>query len=154
MGVSMLLLPYDWWFAVALLSGGCGRAKGFGGPCAPALRMALALGEGGGKTTPDEWLASVLAWAGVSPIVPADCRGEDSAVALPPSDCSLGICTVSRGRAAPNRALLVRDGAGISPDFAAVWLRGSTGPPRGRGGGGLGPVGWFRWTLFMSTGWD
>lgn len=55
--------------------------------------MALALGDGGGNTTPEEWLASVLALAGVPPAVPADCRGEDSdpAVALPPSDCSLGI---------------------------------------------------------------
>ncbi len=91
MGVSILLPPYGWWFELALLVGGGGRAKGFGGPCAPALRMALALGDGGGNTTPEEWLASVLALAGVSPTVPAECRGEDSAVALPPSDCSLGI---------------------------------------------------------------
>lgn len=34
--------------------GGWGRAKGLGGPCAPALRIALALGDGGGKTTPEE----------------------------------------------------------------------------------------------------
>lgn len=74
-----------------LAMGGCGRANGFGGPCAPALIIALALGEGGGRTTPDEWLASVLALAGVPPVVSPDSRGDDSAVALPPSDCSLGI---------------------------------------------------------------
>lgn len=47
MGVSMLLLG-------AAEVGGFGRANGFGGPCAPALSRALALGEGGGSTTPDE----------------------------------------------------------------------------------------------------
>lgn len=73
--------------------GGGGRAKGLGGPWAPALSKALALGEGGGRTTPDEWLASVLPLAGVPPVVSPDSRGDDSAVALPPSDCSLGICT-------------------------------------------------------------
>lgn len=72
--------------------------------------MALALGEGGGRTTPEEWLASVLALAGVSPAVPPDSRGEDSAVADPPSDCSLGICTFSRGLLPPICALLARDG--------------------------------------------
>lgn len=73
--------------------------------------MALALGEGGGRTTPEEWLASVLALAGVSPAVPPDSRGEDSAVADPPSsDCSLGICTFSIGLFAPLCALSDRDG--------------------------------------------
>ena len=52
MGVSMLLLLllYDW--PCEGPPGGCGRANGFGGPDAPALRIALALGDGGGKTTP------------------------------------------------------------------------------------------------------
>ena len=111
MGVSMLLLLlYGWLLGLVLFMGGWGRANGLGGPWAPALRIALALGDGGGSTTPDEWLASVLALAGVPPAVPADCRGDDSAVALPPSDCSLGICTLSLGRLAPSCALLVRDG--------------------------------------------
>ncbi len=35
--------------------GGGGRAKGFGGPEAPALRRAEADGEGGGRTTEEEW---------------------------------------------------------------------------------------------------
>lgn len=78
--------------------------------------MALALGEGGGSTTPEEWLASVLALAGVSPAVPPEPRGDDSAVALPPSDCSLGICKFSLGLLAPSWALDVRDGGWISPE--------------------------------------
>lgn len=47
-GVSALsfLLPNE------LLTGGAGRANGFGGPEAPALSRALALGDGGGRTTP------------------------------------------------------------------------------------------------------
>lgn len=89
----LLLLLYALLFWLPVLVGGGGLAKGFGGPCAPALSRALALGDGGGRTTPDEWLASVLPLAGVPPVVSPDSRGEDSAVALPPSDGSLGICT-------------------------------------------------------------
>lgn len=45
MGVSISLrLPY-----APLLAGGGGRAKGFGGPVAPALMRELADGEGGGN---------------------------------------------------------------------------------------------------------
>ena len=121
MGVSMLLLlllkepPLLLLLGLLLWLGGCGLAKGFGGPWAPALRMALALGEGGGRTTPEEWEASVLALAGVSDAVPPDSRGEDSAVAEPPSDCSLGIWTLRRGLLAPIwAALLPRGGGWIS----------------------------------------
>lgn len=93
----LLLLPYACVFCVVVLLGGKGRAKGFGGPWAPALSSALALGDGGGSTTPDEWLVSET-FAGVSPAVPPDWLGEGPAVALPPSsDCSLGICTLSLG---------------------------------------------------------
>ena len=53
-GVSMLLLLLYDWLLLELWFGGCGRANGFGGPWAPAESIALALGEGGGKTTPDE----------------------------------------------------------------------------------------------------
>jgi hypothetical protein len=52
-GVSILLLllyALLFWLAVP---GGGGRAKGFGGPVAPALRIAPADGDGGGRTTPE-----------------------------------------------------------------------------------------------------
>lgn len=84
--------------------------------------MALALGEGGGSTTPEEWLASVLALAGVSLAVPPDSRGEDSAVAEPPSDCSLGICTFSRGLLPPICcAVLARLGWLLSEGSESRW---------------------------------
>jgi hypothetical protein len=48
MGVSISFrFPYE-----PLTGGGAGRANGFGGPEAPALNRALALGDGGGSTTP------------------------------------------------------------------------------------------------------
>jgi len=91
MGVSRLSrLPYE-----LLVDGGGGRANGFGGPVAPALSSEFALGEGGGSTTPEECEASVLR-PGVAPVVP-ESLGDESAVALPASDCSLGICTLSLG---------------------------------------------------------
>jgi hypothetical protein len=86
-----LRLPYE-----LLFDGGGGRAKGFGGPVAPALISEFALGEGGGRTTPEECDASVLVRAGVTPVVP-ESLGDESAVALPASECSLGICTRSLG---------------------------------------------------------
>lgn len=87
--------------------GGCGRAKGFGGPEAPALNSALALGEGGGSTTADEWLLSVPVFAGVSPVFGP---GDEAAVALPPSsDCSLGICKLSLGLFAPPVSPAIED---------------------------------------------
>lgn len=102
-----LRLPYE-----LLLDGGGGRANGLGGPVAPALSSELALGEGGGKTTPEECDASVLR-PGVAPVVP-ESLGDESAVALPPSECSLGICTRSLGLLSPIRRLFVRDGGGIT----------------------------------------
>jgi len=123
-----------------------------GGPCAPALKIALALGDGGGKTTPEEWLASVLALAGVSPAVPPDSRGEDSAVALPPSDCSLGIWTFNLGLFAPTCALLVREGGGNSPGIADGWfLWDIEGTLCGLGGGGVGADACFRSMVPTST---
>lgn len=123
MGVSMLLLLLlkEPPLLGLLWLGGCGLAKGFGGPWAPALRMALALGEGGGRTTPEEWDASVLALGGVSEAVPPDSRGEESAVAEPPSDCSLGIWTFRRGLLAPIWALLPRDGGWMSDGREFRW---------------------------------
>lgn len=101
-----LLLPYE-----LLFDGGGGRANGFGGPVAPALSNELALGEGGGRTTPEECDASVLR-PGVAPVVP-ESLGDESAVALPASECSLGIWTLNLGLLSPIRRLFVRDGGGI-----------------------------------------
>lgn len=110
MGVSISpRLPYE-----LLLLGGAGRAKGLGGPVAPALMMEFALGDGGGRTTPDEECVSVLVRAGVAPVVP-DPRGDDSAVWLPFSESS-GICNMSRGF--PDAMLLVRDTGTIGTDDA------------------------------------
>lgn len=50
--------------------------------------------------------------AGVAPVVP-ESLGEESAVALPLSDCSLGICTLRRGLFASVCMLFVLDGGGI-----------------------------------------
>lgn len=95
-----------------MFAGGGGRANGFGGPVAPALKREFALGEGGGSRT-EECEASVLVLPGVTPVVP-DSLGDESAVALPASECSLGISTLNRGRfASPTCMLLVRDGGGI-----------------------------------------
>jgi hypothetical protein len=104
-----LRLPYE-----LLLDGGGGRANGFGGPLAPALSSELALGDGGGRTTPEECDASVLR-PGVAPVVP-ESLGEESAVALPASECSLGICTLNLGfaLASPTRILVARGGGGTA----------------------------------------
>jgi hypothetical protein len=52
-GVSIMLPLFE--FVCEVWETGCGRAKGFGGPDAPAESRAEADGEGGGSTTPDEW---------------------------------------------------------------------------------------------------
>ena len=126
----LLLLLYDWLFC---WEGGCGRAKGLGGPDAPALRMALALGDGGGSTTPvpEEWLASVLAFLGVAPV----CCSDDSSVALSASDCSSGICTFSLGLLAFDWEVSVRAGGGKSIESARL---GTVISFCGLGGGGVG----------------
>jgi hypothetical protein len=85
--------------------GGGGRANGLGGPVAPALMSALAEGDGGGSTTPGG-PESELPLAGVVALLAVEFWGDESAVALPPSEFSLGICTVKRGRC----ALFVRGG--------------------------------------------
>lgn len=91
--------------------GGGGLANGFIGPVAPALSSALALGEGGGRTIIDECDASVLL-CGVELVLVS--FGEEPAVALPASECSLGICTLSLGLFSPPIWMLfVRDGGGI-----------------------------------------
>jgi hypothetical protein len=50
--------------------------------------------------------------AGVAPVVP-ESFGEESAVALPASDCSLGICTWRRGLFGFVCKLLVLDGGAM-----------------------------------------
>jgi hypothetical protein len=103
-------------------TGGGGRANGFGGPCAPALSIAPADGDGGGNTTPGGPF-SAFPFAGVEVLFPAESRDE-SAVALPPSEVSLGICTFNCGRLDGNGPLLVLDGG-------LIFGIGATGPPRG-----------------------
>lgn len=139
MGVSILLF-------CAVELGGFGLAKGFGGPPVPALSKALALGEGGGRTTPDEWLPSVPAPLadGAPPAVPLDPRGEQSTSALPSGDSS-GICTFSCGRLPPwalaHRALSVRRGGSISGrDDIDVLPRVWVACLPNRGGGAPGPL--------------
>jgi hypothetical protein len=114
-GVSIRLLPLEF-------CGGCetgwGRAKGLGGPDAPAESRADADGDGGGRTTPEP--------EGCSEDCPFRCAfaavvaewGEESPVALPPSDGSSGICTFRTGRfPPPSEALFVREG-GWNPSGA------------------------------------
>lgn len=114
--------------------GGAGRANGLGGPDAPAESRAFVEGDGGGRTTP-----GLAAGAGPVPIpVPAVVVvsfGDESPVALPPSDCSLGICTFSRGRLASDCIVLARDGSGMlgTEDDDAVRWGGRAG--NGAGGG-------------------
>lgn len=112
-GVSILLLLLNallFWVWVAAPGGG-GLANGLGGPWAPALRIAPADGDGGGRTTPD-WFVSGF-FAGVADF-PAESREVDSAVALPRSELSLGICTFSCGRFGGNWPLFVRAGGLMS----------------------------------------
>lgn len=66
--------------------GGGGRAKGFGGPVAPADKIVFAEGEGGGRTTED-----CPARIGVGPAEVAVPLGEEPPAVLPASECSLGI---------------------------------------------------------------
>lgn len=77
-----------------------------GGPLAPALSKALALGDGGGRTTGP----SPFARTGVIVAVAAVSLGDASPVVSPPSEASLGIWTFSLGLAC---MLLVRLGGGI-----------------------------------------
>lgn len=94
--------------------GGAGRANGLGGPEAPAERTAFVDGDGGGSTTP--WPTRI----GVADAVPPS-LGDESAVALPPSDCSLGICTFKRGRFASAAAPPGRIGPGIEESEPVRW---------------------------------
>lgn len=94
--------------------GGAGRAKGLGGPCAPALSKAFADGDGGGNTTPCDGPACCE-----EPLIPLglEVLGA-SELAVPPSspECSLGICTLRRGRLASDELVFVLAGTG-TPAF-------------------------------------
>lgn len=98
MGVSMLLVSR---LAACgfVLMGGAGRANGFGGPWAPALRRVLVEGDGGGRTT---WFGGPCCCCG-PPVAVRPCEAEAaSELAVPASspEASLGICTFRRGRLA------------------------------------------------------
>lgn len=94
---------------------GTGRAKGLGGPVAPADNKAEAEGDGGGRTTGTS--VPVRRSAGTAS---AAVRGDVavsaspvSAALLPVSDCSSGIVTFNRGLDPPpalDCMLLERDG--------------------------------------------
>lgn len=100
----LLLLFWDW---------GSGRAKGLGGPVAPAESSAEADGEGGGRTGPAPCVSTPLRRLPACEAVSCRFRGDvvDSCVLLPASDASSGICTLSLGLGAPpTRRLLDREG--------------------------------------------
>lgn len=117
MGVSMLLLlPLLLLLLVSrlvacgfVLMGGAGRAKGLGGPWAPALRRVLVEGEGGGRTTCEGGPCccgrppvAVCAWEVLA--------ASESAVPASSPEASLGICTFRRGRFASDWVVLARAG--------------------------------------------
>lgn len=106
--------------------GGAGLANGLGGPDAPAERPGLLVdGDGGGRTTP------LFCSAFTGGAVEAASFSDESPVPSSPSDCSLGICTVKRGRFASDCKVLDLLGA---PTVATE----DVDPDRwgGRGGGG------------------
>jgi len=103
-----------------VLMGGAGRAKGLGGPCAPADNKAPADGEGGGSTTP--WAGICCCWPVT--VVPG-CEVLVSSSAVPPSspDCSLGICNASLGRFASDWFVFDRLGALICGTAGTLSVR-------------------------------
>lgn len=121
---------------------GCGRAKGLGGPEAPAERRADAEGDGGGSTTPEvcgSELPRPFFWA-LDAAWPLD-RGLESPAGLPASDGSSGICTFNTGRLPPGIwAELARDG-GLHPSMEEMeMLRFLSWVCARAGGGGELPV--------------
>lgn len=113
------------------LSRGGGRAKGFGGPVAPAERRAGPEGEGGGRTC----IGGRCVCAGG----PVPLGEADGTVALPPfSELSSGIWTFSRGR------------GGILPDFMLSDLGGGVNVVSGIETRGTGLI----WLLRCASGGD
>jgi hypothetical protein len=102
-GVSIMFPLLE--FVCEVWETGCGRAKGLGGPEAPAERRAEAEGDGGGRTTPEEWESELFRPLGrrleLVALVPERGLEFESAVALPPSEGSSGICTFRTGRLPP-----------------------------------------------------
>lgn len=145
-----------WEEDVTTADGGGGRANGFGGPCAPALRRAVAEGDGGGRTTP-VCPPSGLQRAGVAAVFPVDSRGEDSAVALPASEFSLGIWTFRRGRFAPTWRLFEREIGATSGIEESEWARcGWAGRVVDRTGTAeaWGGAGWLFVSTFSGSGFN
>jgi hypothetical protein len=158
-GVS-IMFPLLEFFGVVGERGG-GGARGLGGPEAPAERRAEADGEGGGRTTPEEWESELFPPLGrrFALVVLVLERGLEfeSAVALPPSgDGSSGIWTFRTGRLPPpSWAEFVREG-GVKPSGTEdietlrflLWVLERTG-----GGGDVLPA-LFRVTVARSTDCD
>jgi hypothetical protein len=154
-GVSIKFPLFE--FVCEVWETGCGRAKGLGGPEAPAERRAEAEGEGGGRTTPEECESELLRPLGrrfelVALVLERGLELE-SAVALPPSEGSSGICTFRTGRLPPpSWAEFVLDG-GVKPSGTddietlrfLLWVL-----ERAGGGGDVLPV-LFRVTAPTST---
>lgn len=128
---------------------------------APAERRAEAEGDGGGRTTPDE-CESVGRLDGCDAASVEVPRGDaDSAVALPPSEGSSGIWTLSRGLAGtappPIRKLFDRDGGvNVVSGIGAIWpsLLPRPCPSAGRCGAGGELVALFRGAFPGSAGCD
>lgn len=89
---------------------------------------------------------------------PPDSRGDDSAVALPASECSLGICTLRLGRPVLELFVAVREGGRISGTEEVDCVRCGGGKGRAVGGasrfGILGSVVFERSTLTSARGWS
>ena len=113
-GVSMSRPRFESYasrFCELELVGGGGRAKGFGGPAAPADKTADAEGDGGGNTMCELPLPLAAGLAEAAALAAAD--GEPP----PPdslSDASLGICRLRRGRAEREPDVSERCGGGNS----------------------------------------
>lgn len=102
-----------------VLIGGAGRAKGFGGPWAPALRSVLVDGDGGGRTTCEGGPCCCV------PVAVCSCEvlaASESAVCASSPEASLGICTFRRGRFASG-AVLARVGAAITGTLDVLDVR-------------------------------
>lgn len=101
-----------------VLIGGAGRAKGFGGPWAPALRRVLVDGDGGGRTTCEGGPCCCVPVAVCSEVLAA----SESAVCASSPEASLGICTFRRGRFASG-AVLARVGGAITGTLEVLDVR-------------------------------
>lgn len=119
MFISRFVFVVELLLLLVVVFGGCGRAKGFKGPVAPADTMCVD-GEGGGRTTPEEWEDVSVLGALLSVTVAVEPGGDEAPVPLPPvvpadGDGSSGIASVRTGRVVVEKALPVRrGGVGLS----------------------------------------